>query len=726
MPGAAMSRPGRQGAVYTFPLMRELWSTVVGPLYEALQPAVVVVAADDGDPLAAQVAYAAEAAGARLVRVDAPELAPEDADLVVADMLRVRHGVRGRPGSVTVVFGLENASDRELEPTPKRALEVRIPGFGGLSIVVPARLANGSLAPFVAAMRMGSVIAAQLVALERARMGVVPAPFAEEEADARVVALTRQLALQAKEIAELRVRAATVDPRPTGPPAQPEAEAKPDDVARDARRAERRAESRFAELYQPLPLLDALGWPGPAEDLALPIPVDIRGMLTTAELAEAHVCVTVGDEHPTRATLRAVLADVQKPVSVELLVPAGAMDTVRQLADRLRTAEPLFQIVEAPTIRQPPALTLEAGEELPAAWPLELPALSSVGYVLPGIPAGGSGGSHSIVQEALGLVGLGIDVVIAVPKAAREAVTDAYPEAADLIRPYANPAELENALAGREVLVATEHPSVAPVIDAARHHGVAAAYYVQDYEPLFAEKGSPRADAAVLSYRADASLHLFAKTHWLANVVAARHQLSVTKVLPSLDRDLFHREGRRVLPTGGPVRVAAMVRPRTPRRRPVAMAELLLALHDRLGSAVELVSFGCTAEELGTLVARPDALDHRGILSRSAVADLLRQSDVFVDLSIYQAFGRTGLEAMACGAVPVLPALGGAAEYASDGVNAILVDGADSSSVLAAVAELVGDTERVSAMSEAGETSVQRFGIDAAAARLAACFAAFR
>ena len=54
----------------------------------------------------------------------------------------------------------------------------------------------------------------------------------------------------------------------------------------------------------------------------------------------------------------------------------------------------------------------------------------------------------------------------------------------------------------------------------------------------------------------------------------------------------------------------------------------------------------------------------------------MRRCDVFIDASAYQAFGRSGLEAMACGAVPVLPALGGVHEYALDDENAmVLADG---------------------------------------------------
>jgi glycosyltransferase involved in cell wall biosynthesis len=51
-------------------------------------------------------------------------------------------------------------------------------------------------------------------------------------------------------------------------------------------------------------------------------------------------------------------------------------------------------------------------------------------------------------------------------------------------------------------------------------------------------------------------------------------------------------------------------------------------------------------------------------LSRSEVAALLRNSDIFLDLSDFQAFGRTAIEAMASGCIPVVPNKGGTDEFA--------------------------------------------------------------
>ncbi|WP_350475856.1 glycosyltransferase [Microcella sp.] len=68
-------------------------------------------------------------------------------------------------------------------------------------------------------------------------------------------------------------------------------------------------------------------------------------------------------------------------------------------------------------------------------------------------------------------------------------------------------------------------------------------------------------------------------------------------------------------------------------------------------------------------------------MRREEVAALLRASHFFLDLSDYQAFGRTAVEAMASGCVPVVPALGGARETIEDGISGIVVDTFDEASI---------------------------------------------
>jgi len=366
-----------------------------------------------------------------------------------------------------------------------------------------------------------------------------------------------------------------------------------------------------------------------------------------------------------------------------------------------------------------------------------LPAgsLPSVAYLLPGLPPEGSGGSHSLVQEARGLRRLGAGARICVPQSSLASAAAIYGNEDELFVPYpgdsgiaplSDPstfAGLAAAIGDAGVVVATEYPSVDSLMRlAAERPELVCAYYVQDYEPLFAAPESSRADRALLSYRALPNLLLFAKTHWLCNVLGAVHGVAVAKVAPSLDRELFHAGGRSR--QAGVVRVAAMIRPRTPRRRPIATLAALGAIARELGEGVRIVTFGCEREAFAELAqmsgyatsaSEPGAPTHLGLLSRMQVSALMRRCDVFIDASAYQAFGRTGLEAMACGAVPLLPALGGVHEYAVADQNAVILSEGSPEEIAAEVLALAGAPERLARMSDAGIRDAQRFSIERAA-----------
>jgi glycosyltransferase involved in cell wall biosynthesis len=285
----------------------------------------------------------------------------------------------------------------------------------------------------------------------------------------------------------------------------------------------------------------------------------------------------------------------------------------------------------------------------------------------------------------------------------------------DAAFPGVSDSSLLDAVGGADVVVATEYPSVELLAWlAGERPEVVYAYYVQDYEPLFAVPRTARSDRALLSYRAIPGALLFAKTHWLRNVVGEMHGVPVAKVSPSLDRELFNERGR--LEYAGVLRVAAMVRPRTPRRRPAATLEALASIAGALDDAVAITTFGCDERSFAEVRGRAvPGVRHLGPLSRREVSELMRRSDVFIDASAYQAFGRTGLEAMACGALPLLPALGGVREYAVHDENALILADGSPAAIADAVVALALDPARVAAMSSAGVARAQSFSVERAA-----------
>ncbi len=434
---------------------------------------------------------------------------------------------------------------------------------------------------------------------------------------------------------------------------------------------------------------------------------------------------TLLQHEPTQASIRARLLDLTGG-----LLPSPEPSSAQR--DPFPTRPPLVPPVRRRAI--PHEGTPIAGNSTPPP---------SVAYLLPGLPPEGSGGSHSLVQEARGLRRLGVGARVCLPRDSLASAAALYGNDDRLFTPYpagdsgipgvsdtTMSAGLLLAIGDANVLVATEYPSVDLLARLSRERPqLLCGYYVQDYEPLFAAPDSSRFDRALLSYRALPDLLLFAKTHWLCNLLAAVHGVHVAKVAPSLDRQIFHAGGRSQ--PGEVLRIAAMIRPRTPRRRPLATLAALASISHTLGDGVRIVTFGCDhdafAEALqasgGDPLGGDGRLVHLGLLSRLQVAALMRRSDIFIDASAYQAFGRTGLEAMACGAVPLLPQLGGVHEYARHGENALILEDDSPAQIAAAVLDLAGSPARLAKMGDVGVRDARRFSIERAARSQLALFA---
>ena len=339
---------------------------------------------------------------------------------------------------------------------------------------------------------------------------------------------------------------------------------------------------------------------------------------------------------------------------------------------------------------------------------------ASVLFVIP--VRGGSGGANSVVQEVAGMRFLGVDARIAVDARHAESMGRFY---ADVLEPesrvvFASEAELLSACAPFDVIVATlwSTPAlIAPIAE--RWPEKAYVYYVQDYEPWFFPDDPASRAIALDSYTRVPNMALMAKTDWICRTVRQHHGVDVFRVAPSLDHDVFYAGGGS---SGGAVALSAMIRPSTPRRAPLRTLRVLRELA-RAFDGLRILLFGCETRALEDL-ARNDpefeldfAFENRGILTRRDVAGLLRESDIFVDLSDYQAFGRTGLEAMACGCATVLPARGGADEYVVDGENAFLVDTESFEHMTSTIARLIKDRSLREMIRERSLATAARYSV---------------
>jgi len=333
-------------------------------------------------------------------------------------------------------------------------------------------------------------------------------------------------------------------------------------------------------------------------------------------------------------------------------------------------------------------------------------------YILP--VKGGSGGAHSVIQEANGMRSYGIQVAVACLQKHRSSIESIYPDfPADLFRFFSDFEELSAIAKDYRFACATIFTSVALLKKLQDSNpGIIPAYYIQDYEPWIVKKGSAFEDEAKKSYQLIPGCVCFAKTDWICNTVANKHGISMYKVAPSIDNTLYNLVEVSRGKTGS-VTICAMIRPHTPRRGAEATMRVFKRISELHGSGVKIKIFGVDPKGSEFLkLERGFEFENLGILKRADVADLLKKSDVFVDFSTYQAFGRTALEAMACGCVALVPQRGGIDEFAIDGLNSIFVDTADEDAMFSALNDLLSNLENLERLSQESTKTAQIYSVD--------------
>jgi hypothetical protein len=352
----------------------------------------------------------------------------------------------------------------------------------------------------------------------------------------------------------------------------------------------------------------------------------------------------------------------------------------------------------------------------------------------------------------------------------------------DCCWPNSPSSELIQIASNFDIVVASLYTTVVALDDIVRAHPhVMPAYYVQDYEPWFtcSPFGCPfqnksevnnslvtRFKFAESTYSAvNGKVFLFAKTDWIKHKVETNHPgTHVHRVSPSIDHTVYfplsrslitktrtaklmrmyysHNASSGVPATAKPrklgvgkVKVITMLRPRTSRRNSMTCLDTMLKLAYEHSHIVSLSFFGVSNLQLTAMLKELVKLrghaKHRnskhvkvlGLLKqRKDLAKLYQGSDLFIDMSWWQAFGRTAVEAMACGCVPVMPGEG-AGSYVCDGGRVCRYhDGTDAAGYYDEVVSLVyNHTERLR-MTAAGIERAKEFSIHRAASTLTEVF----
>ncbi len=339
-------------------------------------------------------------------------------------------------------------------------------------------------------------------------------------------------------------------------------------------------------------------------------------------------------------------------------------------------------------------------------------------FVLPVMDRGG--GANVVFSEARAMAEMGVDVRVVNLREFESTFRASYADP-DVPVTFAAPSDLPKLARGFDAVVATANRSVEWLTPlAGRESGPVLGYYIQDFEPYFYPAGSEGFAHALASYTRIPGLVRFAKTEWNAREVKTRCHVSCEVVGPSFDTTLFYPRGGR--PAAPPLRIAAMIRPSSPRRQPELTLRAFDELQKKYGRAVELHLFG-VREEDPAFRRMPRAFPHRllGVLDGEGLARLFNEVHVFADLSSYQAMGLTAMEAMACGAAVLVPEAGGASSFAVDGRNALVVDTRTLEPCVAALSRLLEEPGLAGRLGRQAAEDVARHVPAQAAVRVLEC-----
>lgn len=195
------------------------------------------------------------------------------------------------------------------------------------------------------------------------------------------------------------------------------------------------------------------------------------------------------------------------------------------------------------------------------------------------------------------------------------------------------------------------------------------------------------------------SERLAPSTRSIPSVVAApAGRPEGAKSMPATIRERATREPLQVIFVGNVV----------PRKDPETLLDAIERLDRREGGpAVRLTVVGShdaapdyarRVVERAARLGLEERVSFAGELSAASLAEAFMNAHVCCVPARYEAFGMVHLEAMEHGVVPIAGAVGGTAEFVSDGENGFLVEPGDARSLAERLGQLAADRERLAEM----------------------------
>lgn len=296
----------------------------------------------------------------------------------------------------------------------------------------------------------------------------------------------------------------------------------------------------------------------------------------------------------------------------------------------------------------------------------------SVGFLLPVADSGG--GANVVINEAIAMQRMGVNVFIVNQNKNKRFFEAAYPDLPLTTIWLGTFNEISSINEKFNAIVATAYHTV-KYLKKAKLENAVKGYYVQDYEPYFYHMDDPRRRDAESSYDMSNDVKIFTKTKWNKMQVDSKHKTNIKAVGPSVNVDKFYPPSKLILnDTDNCLTVGAMLRPCSPYRGSKMVVEVLRAILAR-NKDIEILFFGVDSEDMDFIHLGVDfPHTNLGKLPSSEVNKFLNKIDVFLDFSDYQAMGLTTMEAMLTGVAVIAPVCGGTNEISTHMHDAIHVD----------------------------------------------------
>lgn len=338
-------------------------------------------------------------------------------------------------------------------------------------------------------------------------------------------------------------------------------------------------------------------------------------------------------------------------------------------------------------------------------------------FILPIASPGG--GANVVLTEAEILLRCGIFVEILNLTRFKSFFESSYPDLTVPVRYLDSLDQVPDIAPDYDALVGTVYSSVSALLSVATYAATSPVlgYYAQDFEPYFFAASDRRRREAFESYSLP-GLKLFTKTEWTRAVIAKETGAESISIGPSLDTQNWYPPS--ASRQAAPVRIAAMVRPSTPRRAPGRTVSILQALIGERCSSIQIEIFGVDSDDRGllsSLAEAPNCQVHR-VLGPEAMRALLARSHIFLDASDFQAMGLTCMEAMASGVAVVGPITGGLSEIVRHEQSGLLVDTSDENACLTAILELIDQPSKRQALVNAALADISTYYPESAALRM--------